>query len=75
MTQPPPTQSGSTTMQSMRLLRAIADGYRNDWSDFDGRSAKHELYAVAALAERETAGEDVTAEVEQLLELERELRR
>lgn len=56
-------------MESMRLLRAIAQSYRNDWSDFDGRGAKRQLDAVADLAEREHAGEDVKAEVESELEM------
>jgi len=50
-------------MESMKLLRAIAAGYRKDWSQFDGRAAKRELDRVADLAEREFAGEDVSVEV------------
>jgi len=59
-------------MESMKLLRAIAAGYRKDWSEFDGRAAKHQLDAVADLAEREFAGEDVSAEVASEIQLLRE---
>lgn len=58
-------------MESMRLLRAIGEDYRRGWSDFDGRGARSQLNAVAELAEREHAGEDVKAEVDaQIAELE-----
>lgn len=52
-------------MESMRLLRAIGQDYRNDWSEFDGRTARSQLERVAELAEREHAGEDVKAEVDE----------
>lgn len=56
----------------MKLLREIALSYRHDWSDFDGRAAKRQLYEVAGLAEREHAGEDVSEEIERLIADEQE---
>jgi hypothetical protein len=58
-------------METMRLLREIALSYRRDWSDFDGRAAKRQLYEVATLAEREHAGEDVSTEVSALIAAEK----
>lgn len=61
-----------TRLESLELLRLIAHGYRLSWADFDGRSAKAELYEVADLIQREANGEDVADEVEMLMVIERE---
>lgn len=64
-------------MKSVDLLRAQANDYRLDWSEFDGRTAKAQLNRVADLIERENNGEDVTDVVnlllEELAEREREI--
>ena len=62
----------ANTLASLELLRIIAHGYRLDWSDFDGRSAKAELNRVADLIQREANGEDVAAEVAAEIANERE---
>lgn len=50
-------------MLTVAALNALGQTYRNDWSEFDGRSARAEMASLGALIEREHAGEDVAAEV------------
>ena len=54
-----------------RELRAIGKYYRNDWSDFDGRSLRSQLENLASWGEKATKGdtqEEFTGFTEMLTE-------
>ena len=41
----------------LREMRAYGSGWRMNWSDFDGRTLRHQLGQLAAWAEDALAGE------------------
>ena len=41
----------------LREMTAIADGWRFDWSDFDGRTLQHQLERLETWAESNTTEE------------------
>lgn len=51
------------TMVSVAAMRALGQMWREDWSEFDGRTLRAQLDDLAPLIEAEHAGEDVRERV------------
>jgi hypothetical protein len=43
----------------IRAIEAVGQAWRGDWSDFDGRTLRHQLNELCGLMESALAGEDV----------------
>lgn len=50
-------------MLAVRAMQNLGQMWRGDWSDFDGRTLRDQLNALAPLIEAEHAGEDVRERV------------
>lgn len=45
---------------ALECLTDLGEAWRSDWSDFDGRTLRDQLYEIEDLVERECRGEDIT---------------
>lgn len=52
---------------SLEAMRALGQAYRDDWSEFDGRTLRDQLNELEDMIRKELAGEDVTRHAESLL--------
>src|ERR687890_324299 len=50
--------------EALRCLTDLGEAYREDWSDFDGRTLRDELSELADLIRREERGDDVHERVQ-----------
>lgn len=56
-------------MKASEAAEALGTAWRNDWSDFDGRTLRSQLEDLDAIYVKEHRGEDVTEDVRSFIEI------